>query len=198
MRWVQAFVDAWHDRRLESSVEAGPQTCAACGASERAEIGVDAYRCVSCGYEGGPGLAAMLEARRRELFALMPVDERRRSALVDLKEAKALTVSAIGALRRSFANPGGGPLAHGMSTQYVDAMQLLAEAQQRIADAELKLGVALDTLLSASDEPMARGFGTARRVLDGAERPQDALAAAERALPRLARCARQVRMLMAN
>ncbi|HJN75450.1 MAG TPA: hypothetical protein QGF58_16090 [Myxococcota bacterium] len=72
--------------------------CVACGSKKLDELAPKAYRCLSCGYEGGSGLAAAHEAAaRREVDRLSP-ERKRAKARKELEDARSLLSAATGTL----------------------------------------------------------------------------------------------------
>jgi hypothetical protein len=78
--------------RLERACPArrGQPRCLACDGTELETLGPDAYRCSSCGHEGGEGLPKWLAARKRAEIAAMSPDQRIALALRRLEAARNL------------------------------------------------------------------------------------------------------------
>ncbi|MEL6181738.1 MAG: hypothetical protein AAFS10_22450, partial [Myxococcota bacterium] len=114
-------------RSLNSQGEA--PYCIACGNYRLTLTGPGAYRCMSCGYEGGDGLAAQKEAQRRATLSSEPVDVREPAALRDLFEAERLLTTA-----RSALSDLNGALADDRSFDVRDA-EFLLSARRLLRDA---------------------------------------------------------------
>lgn len=81
---------AWRHHRFAArlrALEAQPG-CVACGHHEVVSLLPDVYLCPACGHEGGEGLAAWQEDRRRAHLLGLPVVERQRRARDALEEAQ--------------------------------------------------------------------------------------------------------------
>ena len=127
------------DLRKLSSLGEAPY-CIACGSYRLTLMGPGAYRCMACGYEGGDGLAAQVEAERQVALASEPPEAREAAALRDLFEAERLLSTARSALA---GLEGGGPL--DIATEYLlSARRLLRDACYRAHWVEEELGAALD------------------------------------------------------
>ena len=72
--------------------------CVACDSQDLTVIGQGAYRCNACGYEGGSGMAQLMEDERHTGFDAMSPEQRIRTAREDLLHARALLQGAIGSL----------------------------------------------------------------------------------------------------
>ncbi len=89
---LNVAVDA---RRLEGLVSRGePAVCANCEGFNVIWLAPAAYRCVSCGYEGGEGLGQHLEARRKAMLLAETPEERAQKVREHLSEAHGLLHNA--------------------------------------------------------------------------------------------------------
>jgi hypothetical protein len=77
--------------------------CVACSGTDVSELGPDAYRCKACGFTWGSGLAALRADTERAAIAAMSDEERRRSGMDDLAQAKLLLLAAVGAVEAALA-----------------------------------------------------------------------------------------------
>ena len=84
--------------RRATHADIADDRCVACDSTDVEELGPDAYRCRACGYEGGSGLARMIEQQRRAAFDRMGPEQRRKSARKDLDDARTFLMAAIGTL----------------------------------------------------------------------------------------------------
>ena len=85
-------------QRLNEFLEApiDDRNCVACGEMRVQRLAPGVYRCPTCGYEGGPGVARReAEAKRRALRSLKP-EERRRNGQDALREAHRLLLAMRG------------------------------------------------------------------------------------------------------
>lgn len=66
---------SWLKTRLRPAKQTQAGCCLVCDSTDLHLLGPNAYRCLSCGYEGGPGYAAYLDNQRRaRITALEPVE----------------------------------------------------------------------------------------------------------------------------
>ena len=70
--------------------------CVACQGIELIELAPGAYRCSSCGYEGGSGYAAYYEGKNLTAMARLDEDELRRRALEELESLRLMVVALAG------------------------------------------------------------------------------------------------------
>ncbi|MEL6178604.1 MAG: hypothetical protein AAFS10_06605 [Myxococcota bacterium] len=91
---------SWKMNRAMSEPSTG-EHCVACEGTDVTLLGPAAYRCNTCGYEGGDGLATLQRQQRNASFAQMTEAERLSSARRDLHEAKLLLTSGLGDLNRA-------------------------------------------------------------------------------------------------
>lgn len=71
----------------------GP-SCLACDSTELESLAPDAYRCSSCGHEGGEGLPAWIAARKRSEIEAMSAEQRQALARKNLDTARNLLAGA--------------------------------------------------------------------------------------------------------
>lgn len=86
---IVALIAAWQAARFRRRMQ-GPiasDRCISCDSNDLEVLGANAYRCRSCGYEGGEGLGAMLEARAMAAYAGLEPEERQRIARQRLRDA---------------------------------------------------------------------------------------------------------------
>jgi len=83
---VGALQTARFRRRMNAPDAAGQ--CIACDSTNLVTLGVEAYRCQACGYEGGSGLNAIAQAQADAALSGMAVDERQRIARKRLRAAQ--------------------------------------------------------------------------------------------------------------
>jgi ribosomal protein L37AE/L43A len=152
--------------------------CVACDSKDVTVNAPGVYRCNACGYEGGSGQAAAQQAARQAGFDALSDDERRASALVDLREAVTLLESAIvgfdGTSRASafdiagmgsMGYAGAGGEGNPKQAEFLSALRLLGEAKQHVVDAEYKLKIGV---YSGGEDPTPGVFAwTLDTALDG-------------------------------
>ena len=124
--------------------------CTACGSDNLFELGPGVYECYACGYQGGPGHAALVQQERRAEFAELPEAERRQSAFDDLAFAEKAYAAAASSLRSgaSAAATHARAQAQNDATAASNPMleqgtALFVAANTRVRDAEAKLGISL-------------------------------------------------------
>jgi hypothetical protein len=71
-----------------------PASCLACNSTELERLAPDAYRCETCGYEGGEGLSAWIAERKRSEIAAMSPEQRSALARENLSAARNMLVGA--------------------------------------------------------------------------------------------------------
>lgn len=120
------------------------ETCVACGGRALIELATDAYRCKTCGFEGGSGLAAWKKSARIEAAQKMAPDLKKASALKDLRHARTQLLTADGLytaareqLYATVANPGGG--FDDVRREFSRLMTELEEARAFAESAAIKL-----------------------------------------------------------
>lgn len=86
---ISVAVAAWRARRFRQRmrVPSSGRDCMACGSAELEWLGPGAYRCQGCGYEGGPGMAALIEQRAAAAYQAMDPQQRQPAALKLLHDA---------------------------------------------------------------------------------------------------------------
>lgn len=168
---LRLLVDLVRGLRLRRALRA-PQRldrCVACDGADVEPIAEGAYRCRTCGHEGGDGLAAYRRALRHAAFAAMPADARRASAGRDLLAARTLVLSALGDLHEARrlanldlldlgSNTYGGVDGEGHEKQraITASVGLLLEAREHADDAAFKLQ---RPIRGAAFDPDHRGEG---------------------------------------
>jgi hypothetical protein len=138
-----------------ASTDASANECVSCSSHDLEALAPGAYRCESCGYEGGPGLPALIHQRKAEAIENMAVEQRRERAHALLLDAeldlrtglteldRALTASVIDTVGLNVAegfmhNKGGEKFA-----RIANAMRPVLEARNAVREAELLLGCPL-------------------------------------------------------
>lgn len=144
----------WATARMKKAATAAipDDECVACGSKAIEVIAVAAYRCTQCGYEGGSGLAKRAAKAHIQAVEAMSSDDKRRSGIGDLVEARTLLLaaqntleSALTASRIDMMGVGGYERGRAKQNDLTSAAIDMARAQQHIRDASLKLGVLGDT-----------------------------------------------------
>jgi hypothetical protein len=69
-------------------------SCLSCNSTDLESLAPDAYRCGTCGYEGGDGLAAWIAERKRSEIAAMSPEQRSALARENLSAARNVLVGA--------------------------------------------------------------------------------------------------------
>src|SRR2546428_513960 len=98
-KWLFAVLLAgfglWRYLRMRKALRAPDRDdqCAACGGFDLVPVDEGAYRCNSCGYEGGSGRRAMRSHAIAESIERMLPAERRKSGIRDLMEARQILVA---------------------------------------------------------------------------------------------------------
>jgi hypothetical protein len=80
----------WLRRAFGGSVRSTQARCLACDSTELEILGPRAYRCSTCGHEGGEGLPEWLAARKRAEIVAMSAEQRLALALRHLEGARNL------------------------------------------------------------------------------------------------------------
>ena len=99
--FVVASIIVARRRRRAQALMAEPiddRSCVACGEMRVERLGPGHYRCPSCGYEGGSGLAKRQAEGRREALRKLDPESRRRKGVEALREAHRLLVALDGDL----------------------------------------------------------------------------------------------------
>ncbi len=127
--------------------------CAACGTTELHAIGPQAYRCPSCGHEGGPGWPALRDRKQVLRHAVLDPRARTQGVFDDLSFARRQLLAATDRLEwigvewlelgeELVAQHVGLPSAveiPEVERPTLEALERIAEAQRALADARLKL-----------------------------------------------------------
>lgn len=121
--------------------------CVACGSKDVTIVAEGAYRCNACGYEGGSGLAKLQDKARLDAILAMSDDDKRRSGIQDLTQARSLLLGAQGTLAGAatlsvmdLTGVGSGDRGQSKQSELVSAVKDMMEAQQHVRDAAIKLG----------------------------------------------------------
>jgi ribosomal protein L37AE/L43A len=101
LRSIYDFFRGRRDRVDGAGADGADDVCVACNSPMVDRLAPGAYRCSSCGHEGGEGWAAHREAQLRAEIAAMPPAARRAAALAHLEEARTLLVSCLGDIASS-------------------------------------------------------------------------------------------------
>jgi hypothetical protein len=139
--------------RSLASPELEDDGCMACGCTVRHALGPGAYRCAECGYEGGPGWAALRDREQLQRHASLGPAERTRAVLGDLLHARVQLMTAVDRLAwlelewallvtelaDEWIGPAGDPELPEIERPTLDALERIAEAERALADARLKL-----------------------------------------------------------
>jgi len=94
--WPRFDLDASEEELAGLESEGEMASCAACDSYAVHHVASGVYRCNSCGYEGGDGLAGLLAERRRHAFDHMSPQQRFASLDEDLTDAQRLIGSIVG------------------------------------------------------------------------------------------------------
>lgn len=154
--------------------------CTACESTEVMQLAAAAYRCLSCGYEGGDGYAAYKTQQRAAKFAELPEEERRGQAKRKLENARHLLLSGIGDANHALTASaldivGVGSMAYGGSSgegnekhnMLTAAVGMLLEAKNEMVDSQMLLGRPLfGGLLDGDMGGMGGGLAAADLHLD--------------------------------
>lgn len=139
--------------RLSSRVpDVSDDGCAACGSTMRHALGPGAYRCAGCGYEGGPGWAALRDRRQMLRHAELDAGARTQAIFDDLSFARRQLLTATD--RLEWIGVEWLEMGEELIAQHLDlpsaveipeverptleALERIAEAQRALADARLK------------------------------------------------------------
>ena len=85
-------------RRGPREIPLDGSVCVACEKPGVVSIGPDAYRCPSCGYEGGRGMPALLRAQEKKEVSLFSPEERAAKARALRAEARRILTAAAAEL----------------------------------------------------------------------------------------------------
>lgn len=96
LRWIYEFFRGQGDGADRADADGADDVCVACNSPMVDRLAPGAYRCGSCGHEGGEGWAAHREAQLRAEIEAMSPAARRAAALAHLEEARTLLVSCLG------------------------------------------------------------------------------------------------------
>ncbi len=80
-------------------VEETANLCAACNSAELDPVAAKVYQCRTCGYQGGEGLAAWIWQRELDAAQKLPGPERRKQAVLALREVQTTLLALAGTLR---------------------------------------------------------------------------------------------------
>lgn len=154
----------------------GTNSCVACDGFDVEEFAPRVYRCVSCGYEGGPGHAEYMAARKAERLAALDEPAKRARAKRLLDDAHLLLLSGHGTFNSARVsgwidalNLGGsgyaGTAGEGWEKQqeFVSAVGDILRAQAQMEEAASLLGVEFPRNLEFREE-----LGYAEAVFDRA------------------------------
>jgi len=99
---LKFLYDLFQARKMKRAVAAsdGPsERCVACDGDDLTVVADDVYRCNTCGYEGGDGLAAYLEGQERAQVLAMAPEARRAAARRHLEGARSMLLGAEGTMK---------------------------------------------------------------------------------------------------
>jgi hypothetical protein len=139
--------------------------CVACDSADVDEFAPGAYRCLTCGYEGGPGHADYMAERKRQKLAALDEPARRKRAAKLLEDAHYLLLSGHGTLHSAkhsgwldLAGVGGGGYSgtagEGWEKQqeFVSAVGDVLTAQAEMEEAAELLGITYPEHLRFKEE----------------------------------------------
>jgi hypothetical protein len=154
-------------RRSLRPLELPDDGCLACGSTVRHAIAPGVYRCAACGYEGGPGVAALRDRQQLARHVVLDPAARTQAIFDDLSFARRQLLAAADRLdwlgaewielgEELIAGQLGlpdHPELPEVERPTLEAVERIAEAQRALADARTKARSG-PTLLGAIEIPM--------------------------------------------